>query len=92
MPHLKLSHETAARYGAAYGLRTSEDVAEFLGLSVELVRAVCSGRVPPTEDFIAAVLARVPARFEELFDIDFSAPNAAATPPEAPHRKQLTNQ
>lgn len=69
MPHLRLIHAEAKRIAREYGLHDVEAAAAFLGLHVDVVRDVCAHRAHPPEEFIAAVLLRIPCRFDEVFEI-----------------------
>lgn len=65
--HLVLNYENARQLGQRYGVHTADAAAEFLGIDIEHARDVCERHGYPSDEFIAAVLAKLPVRFDDLF-------------------------
>ena len=70
MPHLALNKQGWWELSRAHHITRLEDVAYVLNLDVCEVEAVFRRGVPPSEHFVAACLANIPMRFDELFVID----------------------
>lgn len=92
MPRLRLNIEAARRVGEAYGLRTAEQIAEFLELDIAHVRDVCENGGRPSDAFIAAVLSKCATNFEELFDVEITGEYAVPVQREDPYLESHSTQ